>query len=94
MKTNRKMHNYYNYIKKIVTYLMKTWKNKLAAMFIVAVGIIQYSIEKDITFLVFILPFAFPLCLISEDIFKIDWASNGSFFFLFAKITRHIMKEI
>lgn len=48
---------------KFVRYMTKTYKNKLAALAIIAVGILSLVLDHDATLLVFGTIFAIPLFL-------------------------------
>jgi hypothetical protein len=68
MKINRKTWKY-KYITSVILYLKETWKNKLAALLMVAVGVFMLKFDNDITILVMALIFAIPLFLAVEDWF-------------------------
>lgn len=74
MKINRKTWKY-KYITSVLLYLKETWKNKLAALLMVAIGLIPVLLDNDGTFLVFVLLFAIPLFLTVEDIFDLKRGS-------------------
>lgn len=62
---------------------MKTWKNKLSAVVLLACGYAGVLIENDGTALVFFAMFAIPLILCQRElgVLKDRAANNGSFFF-------------
>lgn len=68
MNINRKTWKY-KYITSVVLYLKETWKNKLVALSIIALGMLPVIFDKDATFLVIALMLAFPLFIAVEDWF-------------------------
>lgn len=50
-------------------HLKKTWRNKVAALFLLTVGGIALWLDKDITVLALVSAIAFPLIFMSEDMF-------------------------
>lgn len=50
-------------------YIIETWHNKLAAMFLLACGLLGVAIERDATALVFLMCFAVPMFFSRRDWF-------------------------
>lgn len=55
-------------IKVIINYFHETYLNKLIAVAMVGIGMIPVIIDRDITFLMFILLFAMPLFVTNKDL--------------------------
>lgn len=53
-----------------VDYICETWKNKLAVLVMLAIGVIANKILNDATFLVFIAVFMGPIFFIGKDCFR------------------------
>lgn len=58
-------------MKKIINYFKKTWKNKLAAIVLLAIGWLMVWLEKDATVLVMLSIFAIPLFFYPSDEIKL-----------------------
>lgn len=56
-------------IKAFVKYILKTYKNKLAALVMIAAGILVAALTDDATFLVFVMTFGIPLFISKENWF-------------------------
>lgn len=56
-------------IKAFVKYMLKQYKNKLAALVMVAAGVLVTALTDDATFLVFVMMFGIPLFVSKEDWF-------------------------
>lgn len=56
-------------IKAFAHYIFKTYKNKLAAVVLVAAGILVAWLTDDATFLVFVMTFGIPLFITKENWF-------------------------
>ena len=50
-------------------YLKRTWKNKLAAVGLIIIGLLALYLDNDITVLVLCSIFAFPLVIAKESCF-------------------------
>ena len=56
-------------IKAFVKYIIRTYRNKLAALVMVAAGVLVAKLTDDATFLVFVMMFGIPLFISKEDWF-------------------------
>lgn len=56
-------------IKAFIKYMLRTYKNKLAALVMILAGILVNSLTDDATFLVFVLTFGIPLFISKENWF-------------------------
>lgn len=56
-------------IKAFVKHILKTYKNKLAALVMIAAGLLVAALTDDATFLVFVTTFGIPLFITKEDCF-------------------------
>lgn len=56
--------------KKFVRYMLETYKNKLAAIVMLAMGVVSAKISDDATFLVFTIIFCTPLFFVRKNCFK------------------------
>ena len=64
MDAQKKMKKY---IRKIYRYFKETYKNKLVALALTALGVITGIIGNDFTFLVWLLIFIIPLTFAKEN---------------------------
>lgn len=63
---NRKLTRY---IRRFVRHIRKTWKNKLAVLILLAIGIVSAKMTNDGTFLVFVLMAFGPIFFADENCF-------------------------
>lgn len=56
-------------IKAFAKYLFRTYKNKLAALVMIASGVLVMLLTDDATFLVFTMTFGIPMFIAKEDWF-------------------------
>lgn len=56
-------------IKAFVKYILRTYKNKLAALVMIVAGILVTALTDDATFLIFVTTFGIPLFITKEDWF-------------------------
>lgn len=54
-------------IKAFAKYMLRTYKNKLAALVLIAAGVLVMLLTDDATFLVFVMTFGIPLFITKED---------------------------
>lgn len=58
------------YAKKFVRHIFRTYKNKLAVMMMLVIGIVTAKISGDATFLAFAIVFFGPLFFVRENCFR------------------------
>lgn len=56
-----------NFINKFVMYIAETYKNKLIALGMIAIGLLVLVLDQDATILVFTTIFGIPLFLSKKD---------------------------
>jgi hypothetical protein len=58
------------FAKRFVRHMFETYKNKLAAIMMLAIGIVSAKISGDATFLVLAIVFCTPLFFVKKNCFK------------------------
>lgn len=58
------------YMKRFVRHIFRTYKNKLAVMAMLAIGIVAAKISGDATFLAFAIVFFGPFFFVKENCFR------------------------
>ena len=66
-KEEMTMNKMKKYIRKTYRYFEKTYKNKLVALALTALGVISGMVANDFTFLVWLLIFIIPLTFAKEN---------------------------
>lgn len=57
----------WKFINKFVRYIAETYRNKLIALFMIAIGLLVLVLDRDVTILVFTTIFGIPLFLSKKD---------------------------
>ena len=55
---------------KMINYLKRTWKNKVTALLLLAIGYIATTIDNDGTILAFMVIVSLPMLFIDENLIK------------------------